>query len=646
MMVRYRFCKLPSLVVGGCLWLLLAAVIQADEPAPERVKDLRYGWVLYNYHQGQAFDALTQLAVAREKGGIEGHGDHPGLVEGGLMLSYGMTREAGRLFTSLLGEGGNGSSLSPEIRNQAWFYLGKVLYLEADYDGAYANLQRVDGRVLADSDLALYQEWLYLQCRLVMSSPAIGDPAALDGLRKKLGGQNIWSAYLDYNVAMAQISAGDSAAAGKTLRALIDHMTERAPVAEDVRLEHEGLLDRTRLSLARLYLDENHFDDALRVLEALPVDGPFSDRALFDYAVAAAGQGEVARAFNALETLSRKQLFTPWLQQVPYARGYLLEEMGRPGPALKAFRDAARHYQALDRELVAARQELTEKTLMSLLKFMRDGDGLMTDAYGRLRVIPEDFGIAGILAAESFQQALSELHQLYGMQSFLGDWQKQLGSFAVMLETRKLQRDIRIRETRAVLARQEADKWAAEHARLSVQVNEALAREDHEFFMTTEQKALKARLDQVAETLKELPDDGSTASQRAQFRRMQAYFDWWVADEYGVNRWAAQKQLRELGNAMSTFRDQRQIIESLMAEDRQHNLLSRRLAEKEAEVEALRGELSAALAEARGRLMGRMDAALAERRLQLQGYLRASRHAQARLADKLFQAGQQGAAND
>ncbi|MBO6874737.1 MAG: hypothetical protein JJ874_13860, partial [Marinobacter sp.] len=92
---------------------------QAEDVQPERAKDLRYGWVLYEYHQGNAFEALTQLAVAREQGGIEGHGDHPALVEGGLMLSWGMTREASRLFTQLLGDEGSGSTLSPDVRNQA-----------------------------------------------------------------------------------------------------------------------------------------------------------------------------------------------------------------------------------------------------------------------------------------------------------------------------------------------------------------------------------------------------------------------------------------------------------------------------------------------------------------------------------------------
>lgn len=86
LIVITSFRALPVFFTGALLWLTMVSPAQAEDVQPERAKDLRYGWVLYEYHQGNAFEALTQLAVAREQGGIEGHGDHPALVEGGLML--------------------------------------------------------------------------------------------------------------------------------------------------------------------------------------------------------------------------------------------------------------------------------------------------------------------------------------------------------------------------------------------------------------------------------------------------------------------------------------------------------------------------------------------------------------------------------
>lgn len=645
---------LTARLAAVAVLMLGAPAVVADE-APERAKDPVYGWVLYNYYQGESFDALTLLDVARERGGISGHGAYPELVEGGLMLSYGMTREARDLFTRLLEEtnasdGSDSKSprikLLPEVRSQAWFYLGKVFYLEGDYGQAYENLQRVDADVLDESDSGLYAEWLYLRAKLALRSDTFGDETLIESLRKRLRQSGPWGYYLSYDMAMAEIAAGDYTDAQQSLRALIVDMEDEAP-KENLISEHRALLDKSRLSLARLYLRDTRFDDALTLLGAMPLDGVFSDRALFDYAIAAAGESQMQRALDALDALSQRTLFLAWREQVPYARGYVLEQMNQPRRALDAFTQAAEHYETRGEELITARQALTEENLMTRLSFLRDSDDIITDAYGRLRVTPTDFGLSDVLATEPFQQALGELHELYRMQALLMQREEQLSTFETMLETRRIQREQRSREARFELEQQQADEWAGVHKSFRTEIEAALARENAEFFMTTEQKALKTRLDKVAARLAQLPDDKSTASQRENYQRMRAYFDWAVANDYGVNRWAAQKQLRELDREMELFRSQRAAIETLMAGDSEHSVLAGRLARNAAELQELKVQVQGALGQARRILMGRLDQALRQQNSELRRYLVASRHAQARLADQLFRAGRNAeAANE
>lgn len=627
----------PVLFTGALLWLMMSAPAQAEEAQPERAKDLRYGWALYEYHQGNAFEALTQLAVAREQGGIEGHGDHPALVEGGLMLSWGMTREASRLFTQLLGEDGEGSTLSPDIRNQAWFYLGKVFYLEGEPTLATENLARVDGDILADANHDLFREWIYLRARLARMSVQSGNKAELATLEGQLEEGDIWSLYLQYNSAVSALDDGDAVSAEAALSDLVATV-EQTGNSDEPDSERRGLLDRARLTLARLLLRDNRFDDALEVLGAMPLDGVFSDQGLFDYAVAAAGQGRHERALDALESLSARELFLPWRQQVPFARAYVLEQMGEPERALPAFEQAANHYETRIGELSGVRNRLSEESLMAQLSFLRDGDGMLTDSYGRLRVEPVDFGLAEVLATEAFQQALSELNELYRMQSFIAERQSRFESFRTMLETREQQRQIRINQTRRALEDQQADQWRQLHQGFRESVSAALLEEDAEFFMTTEQKALRAKLDGVEKTLAGLPDDETTASQRETYRRMRAYFDWWIADDFGVNRWATQRQLRDLDREMERLQAQRLRVEALMAEDTRHLDLAHRIATSERELAALGEEVSEALDSARQILLNQVDRMLSAQQEELKGYLVASRHAQARLADQLFRA--------
>jgi len=255
-----------------------------------------------------------------------------------------------------------------------------------------------------------------------------------------------------------------------------------------------------------------------------------------------------------------------------------------------------------------------------------------------LQVMPADFGLSEVLATEPFQQALGELHELYQMQELLAQREEQLATFETMLETRRIQRERRIREARFELEQQQADDWAEAHASFRKDIEAALAGDNVVFFMTTEQKALKTRLDKVAATLEQLPDDRSTARQRETYRRMKAYFDWSVANDYAVNRWAAQKQLRELDREMELFLSQRAAIETLMAGDREHSELAGRLARNAAELQLLKTEVEDALALARSMLMGRLSEALEQQNSELRRYLVASRHAQARLADQLFRA--------
>ena len=633
------------LFTGALLWLTMVAPAQADEPRPERAKDLRYGWALYEYHQGNVFEALTQLAVAREQGGIEGHGDHPALVEGGLMLSWGMTREASKLFTELLGSDGAGSTLSPEVRNQAWFYLGKVFFLEGNRELAGENLERVDGEILAEANHDLFREWVYLRARVAMMSSRIEDVSKLTSLKEQLEDTDIWSLYLQYNSAVAALDAGDVATAEAELQTLIAIIQQSADSAEP-EAEREGLLDRARLSLARLYLRDGRFDAALEILGDMPLNGVFADQALFDYAIAAAGQGRPDRALDALDTLSSRDLFLPWRQQVPFARAYVLEQMNKPQRALPAFRQAADLYQARIEELDIIRNRLTEESLMAQLDFTRDSDGILTDSYGRLRVQPADFGIAEVLASETFQQALAELNELYQMQSFIAERQSRFESFRIMLETREQQRQVRIAETRRALESQQANQWQTLHEEFRETIATALAEEDAQFFMTAEQKALRDKLNEVEETLAGLPDDATTASQRETYRRMRAYFDWWIADDYGVNRWAAQKQLRELDREMQHFQAQRQRVETLMSDDGRHAELARRISASERELATLGQEVAVALSNARRILLSQVDSMLVAQQEELNGYLVASRHAQARLADQLFRRSQNPGAGD
>ena len=649
-----------GLILAGTLAALLHGPVAVGDELPQRASDPAYGVALYEYYQGNAFEALTRLNVASAEGGIDGHGDHPALVEGGLMLSYGMTHEAGALFRELLDEN---AAVAPGTRNQAWFYLGKVFYLEQDPTAARDALERVDDELLQDESDELYHEWLYLRGQLALSGTAGTSGETVDELIDSLPESSPWRAYLHYNQAVGMLSEGQTEDAMDALASLDSLLGELPEFEPPLANEMSALRERVKLSIGRLHLSRGDFAGAMASLEQIALDGVFSDQALFDYAVAASREGRAGLALQALNTLQQRPLFTPWLQQVPYARGFLFEQMDRQQQALQAYREAASHYQSLSTRLSDEREQLTEARLIEALRFVREGDSpgqpgsmdaemvrpepgettVLTDAYGRVKVRPGDYSLAGLLATESFQLSLRDLHELYRLRDSLGQWQTQLESFDIMLETRAQQREQRIRETRDALDALNADQWLARQAEYRSAIEDALAREDLRFFMTQEQHELADRLAQVEKTLSQLPEDESTRKQRETFQRMNAYFNWRIADDYAVNRWAAEKQLRELDRAMEVFVDQRALIEQEMASGGENQALAARVEARQVALQRLQGELDKALSAARTELLTLVDTELQQQSQEVQGYLRATRHAAARLADTLF-LGRNGAA--
>lgn len=649
-----------GLTLAGTLAALLHGPVAVGDELPQRASDPAYGVALYEYYQGNAFEALTRLNVASAEGGIDGHGDHPALVEGGLMLSYGMTHEAGALFRELLDEN---AAVAPGTRNQAWFYLGKVFYLEQDSIAARDALERVDDELLQDESDELYHEWLYLRGQLALSGTAGTSGETVDELIDSLPESSPWRAYLHYNQAVGMLSEGQTEEAMDALASLDSLLGELPEFEPPLANEMSALRERVKLSIGRLHLSRGDFAGAMASLEHIALDGVFSDQALFDYAVAASREGKAGLALQALNTLQQRPLFTPWLQQVPYARGFLFEQMDRQQQALQAYREAASHYQSLSTRLSDEREQLTEARLIEALRFVREGDSpgqpgsmdaemvrpepgettVLTDAYGRVKVRPGDYSLAGLLATESFQLSLRDLHELYRLRDSLGQWQTQLESFDIMLETRAQQREQRIRETRDALDALNADQWLSRQAEYRSAIEDALAREDLRFFMTQEQHELADRLAQVEKTLSQLPEDESTRKQRETFQRMNAYFNWRIADDYAVNRWAAEKQLRELDRAMEVFVDQRALIEQEMASGGENQALAARVEARQAALQRLQGELDKALSAARTELLTLVDTELQQQSQEVQGYLRATRHAAARLADTLF-LGRNGAA--
>jgi len=622
------------------------SVQSATQEPPVRVNDLAYGSVLYEFYQGHAFEALSGLNVAKLRDGIVGHGDHPALVEGGLMLSYGMTQAAKTLFESVLDESDKNSLVSEAQKNQAWFYLAKVFYLERKYPLSLETFGKIDQQVLQESNEELLYELFYLKGQISLQSKQAD--TTLKQQIEYLPDNHILQNYLRYNYAVELIQTSELELATSALDDLLEALNKQ--IADLVKwrgdsksnqalwVELTALKEQCLLSLGQLHLQNKDHQTAFDYVKLIRKDSVFSDQALFAYSVAATNLKQYEYALEALNALKDRELFSPWLQQVPYALAYLYEQLDESELAIQAYLIAASHYEQLVNNLTESSEKLTEQKVLSAFNLDEDigRESVVSDAYGNLTVEPQDFNMAMILSSEVFQRSLSELHELYRLKYSLSRWSKQLDSFDGMMDTRSQLRRQKIQLTQASLEAQQAESWVEQQSKFINLVRKAKESENSQFFMTEEQIDYFNYIQGVFHKLESFPEGVKKAAFLKRIERIKAYFEWSVSEQYSVNLWRAEKQISGLNKAMKKFQSHHRNLQKELLNENVSLAFSKRIESGRERLANLEAELALSLNAASGQLLTQVRAELNKQKLETKNYLLAAQKAHARLSDALF----------
>ncbi len=90
------------------------------------IKAPYYGDGLFQFFQDHYFTAVTNLMVSQHFGRIDEHADEAEILRGGILLSYGLHREAETIFTRLTEMGA-----SAAVKDRAWFFWRRFATNEA-----------------------------------------------------------------------------------------------------------------------------------------------------------------------------------------------------------------------------------------------------------------------------------------------------------------------------------------------------------------------------------------------------------------------------------------------------------------------------------------------------------------------------------
>jgi len=471
--------NIPAIVRLNATGILVAAglVLSAGTTWGHEVKDLKYGAVLFEFYQQKYFETLVEYEYAAERGGIEHHGDYPELLKGGVSLSYGLDRQARDIFSRLI------DANSPlEVRNRAWFYLAKMLYMRGDIERSATTLGNISGTMPHDID----QEYRYLAA-LVNIRLGYFDQA--ETISHDIEKDGPYAPYLYFNLGVAFGKAKDTNRAIASLK--------KAASYADGSSQLDSMADRSHMAIAYLDAQNRDFTGAYDHIRQVSATGVYSNRALLGAGWASINEESYTGALAPLAVLQKRSLALPEVQEAVLLVPHIYEKQHLTGRAAQGFIEAYDRYSDELLQLDRAREYLKNADVLEL--FVRNMDELLaeSDWFGTAPSVslnPLSPFLLDLISDQSFQSVLKDLRDLYAIRNNLNSWKRKRDDFDVILQARALatragrnkpdmkslaERQAGIRDTLSALAARVDGLDTEDRKRVQWMLDDVLTETDH-----------------------------------------------------------------------------------------------------------------------------------------------------------------------
>ena len=515
-------------MAAGCI-AALAAPAAASAAGPEKpsheIRDPHYGDTLFHFFQDHYFTSITSLMVSQKQERIEHHADEAEVLRGGMLLSYGMPRQAGEIFTQLIERGA-----APPVRDRAWYFLAKVRYQRGyltEAEEAFARIEHPLPSPLED-DRAL------LGANLLMArADYVGAATALAAIEKKTPATR----YVRFNLGIALIRAGDP---GRGMP-ILDELGKSGAENEEFR----SLRDRANVALGFAALADNHPQAARTFLERVRLQGQQSNKALLGFGWAAASLKDPKLALVPWLELSQRGLGDSASLESQIAVPYAYAELGAYGQSLSRYNEAIGAFEresvALDESIAAIRSG----RVVEALSERNPGDGEMGwfFALRDLPQLPHPDHLSQVLAQHEFQEAFKNYRDLRFLSKNLAAWKDKLAVFDDMLATRRKAYGERLPAVRERASEIGLEALTKRRDRVAADIGAGESAADGVAFADAKEHALLERLDSALAALKLPGDEAELAPLRERARRAGGALTWQLAQVWPGRIWDAKKEL-------------------------------------------------------------------------------------------------------
>ncbi len=535
--------RLGVVGVGAILVVIFSAATYARDGRWGEVKDPHFGEVLFYFYQQKYFSAITHLTAAQAEQRVEHHRDEAELLRGGMYLSYGLHREAGKIFQRLIDEG-----VPPGVRDRAWFYLAKIWYQRGYLEQAVEALSRIQQALPGD----LQEERQVLAALLLMKREKFKEAVKVLG---RFSGRSEWAPYARYNMGVALVKIGEENDGVKLLEDIGGMRADNN--------EMRALRDKANLALGYTFLGLGGPERAKSYLEDVRLKGPFSNKALLGMGWALSARGQYKKSLVSWMELQSRNPIDVAVQESLLAVPYALRQLNAAKQSLQNYEAATSVYNA---EIVRLGHTIESVRAGKLLiADLLEGPATETGWFWRLKRLsdtPENRYLVPLLASHEFHEALKNYRDLAFLSTNLSQWLTNIDAFDAMLETRRkgyeerLPRIIQKYNALDLAALMERRDDYAERLAVIVGQHNAMA------LANTEERRLLATLDRVNARIERISDDTDVADYRAKHKFFSGLLFWRISTDYKPRLRRAKKAIQELDDALVQAESRQQSLQA------------------------------------------------------------------------------------
>ncbi len=525
---------LATLFLLGAMVVSVAPRAAESEPRPpaphagSTVRDLYFGEALFQFYRRDDFTALTHLLAARQAGRLPQHEAEAELLLGGLYLSYGQHDQAAMIFERLLNE-----RSAADVRDRAWFYLGKLRYQRGLYTEALTTLGRV-GSELPD---ALAAE---LPMLIAQSHMALGDFASAGRVLEEWDAEEGWLAYARYNLGVALVRL-DRLPEGARLLDRVGRMNAGTE-------EEKSLRDKANLALGYAWLQRNDAEQARPVLQRVRLKSAFAGKALLGAGWADAIAGNYEAALVPWLELVERDLLDSAVQEAFLAVPYALGRLEAHGAAVTRYQQALGLF---DTELVQIDETIERARTGALLPALLENDDAdLGRWYWRLGTLPDSNEaryLYHLLADHDFQEGFKNYRDLVILEQRLGEWRDNLAVYADMVAARQAAFQSRLPAADRVVAGLRLDELQDQRDALAQRIRTAQAGRD---IAAVASASELAHWEQLAVIERDAQFNSAPDDIRNRHRVLKGVLAWEMDRQFRERLWLRQRELRALDRAM------------------------------------------------------------------------------------------------